>query len=142
MAHEVETGAAPGSAQHSGPSVTSLVTGIINDAQELIKQQVAMLRHEIKEDFRKTKDATLALGVGAGVALLGMILLCLMVVYLLHEVGGLHLWVSYLIVGGVLTIVGGVLIYLGKKKFDSFNPLPHETAQALKENVEWITKPK
>jgi hypothetical protein len=63
-------------------------------------------------------------------------------VYLLHEVGDLSLWNSYLIVGGVLTIIGGVLIYLGKKRFDSFHPLHDETAQALKENVEWITKPK
>jgi VIT1/CCC1 family predicted Fe2+/Mn2+ transporter len=136
MAQDVETG----SAQVTGP-ITSLVTGIINDAHDLIKQQVHLLRHEIKEDFRKTKDATLALGIGAGVALLGVILLCLAVVYLINW-AGLLLWVSYLIVGVVLLIVGGVLAYLGKKKFDSFNPLPDETAQALKENVEWITKPK
>jgi hypothetical protein len=142
MAHEVETGTAPGSAQQSGASITGLVTGIINDAQELIKQQVAMLRHEIKEDFRKTKEATLSLGSGVGAALVGTIFLCFMVVYLLHEVGGLPLWASYLIVGGVLATVGGVLIFLGKKKLDSFTPLPEETAQALKENVEWITKPK
>jgi hypothetical protein len=71
MAHEVETGAAPDSAQHSGASITGLVTGIINDAQELIKQQVALLRHEVREDFRKTRDATLSLGAGAAVALLG-----------------------------------------------------------------------
>jgi VIT1/CCC1 family predicted Fe2+/Mn2+ transporter len=130
MAHDLQTG----SAQGSGPSMTSLVTGIINDAQELIKQQIHMLRHEIKEDFRKTKEATMSLAVGAGVCLLA-------VVYLLNW-AGLLLWVSYLIVGGVFLIVGGVLAYLGKKKFDSFNPLPDETAQALKENVEWITKPK
>jgi hypothetical protein len=143
MAQDLHTGSAQGStaAQGSAQSITSLVTGIIDDAQELIKQQVHMLRHEIKEDIRKTREATMALALGALVALLGILMLCFTVVHLLNW-AELALWVSYLIVGGVLTIVGGVLAYLGKKKFDSFNPLPVESTQALKENVEWITKPK
>jgi hypothetical protein len=123
--------------------MTSLVSGIINDVRELIKQEVAMLRHEIKEDFRKTKEATLAMGVGITVAALGGFLLCFLLVYLLYwAIPGLALWGAFGIVGGFFIIVGGVLTYLGKKKFDSFNPLPDESAQALKENVEWITKPK
>jgi hypothetical protein len=138
MANELQTGSADQS------SVTGLVTGIINDAQELFKQQVALLKAEVREDLRKTREATLALGVGAGVAAVGGVMLCWALAYLLHWAtdGRLSEWAAVAIVGGVLTLVGGVLLYLGKKKFDSFNPLPDETAQALKENVEWITKPK
>ena len=131
MAQEVETG--------SAPSMTSLVTGIINDVQELIKQQVAMVRHDIKEDLRKTKEAALAMSVGVAVASLGGFLLCFLLVYLLFwAVDGLPLWGAFGIVGGLFVIVGGVLTYLGNKKFDSFNPLPDESAQALKENLQTI----
>jgi len=49
------------------PSVTELVSGILNDAQTLFKQQFEMLKHEVKEDFRKTREASLMLGLGAGV---------------------------------------------------------------------------
>jgi Putative Actinobacterial Holin-X, holin superfamily III len=139
MANELQTGSADQS------SVTGLVTGIINDAQELFKQQLALLKAEVRDDLRKTRDAALALGVGAGVAAVGGVMLCWMLAYLLNWAVGddrLPLWACVGIVGGLLTLVGGVLLYLGKKKFDSFNPLPDETAQALKENVEWITKPK
>jgi hypothetical protein len=124
------------------PSMSGLVTGIVNDAQELIKQQLALARHEIKEDFRKTKEAALSLALGGTIALLGGILLCGMLVYLLDALTVLPLWACYGIVGGLLAVVGGVLVYLGKKKLDSFNPLPEESAQALKENVQWITKPR
>ena len=121
--------------------MTGLVTGIINDAQELIKQQLALARHEIKEDFRKTKEAALSLALGGTIALLGGLLLGFMLVYLL-ALTDLPLWACYGIVGGLLAVVGGVLVYMGKKELDSFNPLPEESAQALKENVQWITKPK
>jgi hypothetical protein len=126
----------------SEPSVTSLVTGIVHDAQELLKQQVALLKHEMREDLRKTRDAGLALLGGVAVAAVGGLMLCWMLAYLLHEVAGLSRWGSCGIVGGVFAVLGAILIVAGKKKFDSFNPLPDETAEALKENVQWIVKPK
>lgn len=134
MAQDIQPG--------SGTSLASLVSGIISDAQELIKQQVAMLRHEIKEDMRKTKEVATSMGVGVGIGILGVILLCFMLVYLLALIPGIALWAAFGIIGGILVIVGGILAYLGKKRFESFNSLADESAQALKENVEWITNPK
>ena len=45
--------------------VTTLVSGIVEDAQTLFRQQVGSIRTEIHEDFRKAKDAVLLLVVGA-----------------------------------------------------------------------------
>jgi hypothetical protein len=129
----------------SEPSVTTLVSGILKDAEELFKQQVTLLKHEVKEDLRKTRDASLVLVAGAGVLILGGVLLCWGLVHLITWAAGenvIPLWGSFAIVGGLIAITGGILCYTGKKKFDSFNPLPVETAEALKENVQWIMKPK
>jgi hypothetical protein len=137
MANDVQTS--------SEPSVTSLVSGILKDAEELLKQQVVLFKHEVKDDLRKTRDAALPLVIGAGVLAVSGLLLCWGLVHLLSWAAGpdrLPLWGSFWIVGGVLALTGGVLAYLGKKKFDSFNPLPEESAEALKENVQWIVKPK
>jgi len=124
-------------------SVTELVGGIINDAQELIKQQFELLKHEVKEDFQKSRDASLLMGVGGVVGLVGLIHLTLMLVYLLQWAApSLPLWACFGICGGLVAIVGGGLLYAGIHKFSTFNPLPDETAQALKENVQWITQPK
>ena len=134
------------------PSVTELVRGIVDDAQELIKQQVALVRAEIKQDMRRTKEAVTSLAAGGVVAFLGVVLLCFLLVHLIHwltlpagqqvDPASVPLWGCFGIVGGVLTLVGGVLIYLGIQRFNSFNPLPNESAQALEENVKWLTNQK
>jgi len=126
----------------SEPGLTQLVTGIISDAQELLKQQLAMFKAEIKEDLRKTKEAALALGLGIGITLLGGLLLVFMLVYLLQWSTALPLWACYAIVGGALTLLGGILLYSGTRKLSSFNPLPDQSAEAVKENVQWLTSPK
>lgn len=125
----------------SGPSVASLVTGIIHDAQTLLSQQLALFKQEVREDFNKTREAMASLVLASGLLLVGVILLCLMVVYLLHEMAHLPLWGSYAIVGGVLTVLGGILGYLGRQQLRTVNPLPEKTAKALEENLEWKTKP-
>jgi len=111
MASDVQS-----SSEHE--NLATLVTGILNDGQELFRQQVNLIRTEIKEDLRKTKEASIPLA------------------------AGLSMWAAFAIVGTVLTLAGGGLAYLGKVKFDSFNPLPDKSAEALKENLEWIAKPK
>ena len=44
-------------------------------------------------------------------------------------------------VGVVVFLAGGGLVYFGKKKFESFNPLPDKTFNALQENLSWKTSP-
>jgi len=122
------------------------VTGIIDDLQELIKQNLTLFKVEVREDFKKTKEAVTSLGVGIGLAVVGALHLTLMLVFLLwwafdsaaRSGPGLPLWVCFAIVGGLFSGVGAALYFKGKKKLDSFNPLPDETADALKENVQWI----
>jgi hypothetical protein len=125
------------------PSVTELVTGIIADTQTLFKQQIEMLTHEIKNDFSKTREAGFMLGLGAGVGLVGALLLAWMLVLLTSlALPDLPLWACYGGWGTVLFIIGAGLAYLGKLKLDSFNPLKDETARSVKENMAWITNPK
>jgi hypothetical protein len=121
-------------------SVTTLVTGIIADAQHLIQQQLSMFRQEIRDDLRKSRDASLAMGVGIGITLIGSALLLIMLPLLLHWTAPeLPLWACFGVVGGFLTALGGVLVYAGVKKFESFNPLSEKSIEAFKENLKWTT---
>jgi len=125
------------------PSVTALVTGIISDAEDLLKQQFELLKHEVREDLRKTKEASFVIGLGAWLGLVGAILLVMMLVYLTQWLlPDWPLWVCYGIWGAIMFLAGGIAFFIGKNMFDSFSPLPEKSAQALKENVQWLTNPK
>lgn len=132
------------------PSTTGLLSGIISDFGDLIKQEIRFAQAEFKSDLSKTREAATALAIGVGVASLSGLLLAWMLVHLLHwatsptdlDPAKLPLWACFGIVGLVFGAVGGVLIMNGIKKFQSFNPLPDKTAQTLKENVQWIANSK
>jgi hypothetical protein len=125
----------------SEPSLTSIVSGIINDAQDLFKQQMALFRTELAADIQKTKEGAVLLAIGLCSLAIGVVLLSFGLVYLLSWlVPTCPLWVFYLLVGGAGAILGGGLTLLGWKQFQSVNA--DQSVRALQENLEWRTKPK
>lgn len=134
-------------------SFSSLVTGIVSDFQDLVKQQLQLTRKEIEADLRKTREAASVWACGIGTVSLGAIVLCLMLAHLIHwlsipatamlkDPGLLPLWLCYGIVGVVLVVVGWCLVLAGKKKIDSVHPLDNQATKGLKENVQWLNTPK
>ena len=123
-----------------GPTITGLVSGILDDGQRLLKQQLEMIRAEFKEDVRKTKQSLLYLGVGIAIASLGVILLTVSLVYLLEYLArpNLPMWACWAIVGGALLAIGGIAFYVGYRILTRNNPLPDKSLNALQENVSWI----
>jgi protein-S-isoprenylcysteine O-methyltransferase Ste14 len=132
----------PENVQTEAPSMASLVGGIIHDAERLVRQEIALARREMQLEFNKAKEASAALTAGTGVLAIGIVFLGLVVVFLLHELGGLPLWASFLIVGGVLAIVGAILLYAGIVQFRKVSLVPPQTAETLQENAQWLQNPK
>jgi hypothetical protein len=154
MAENVHTATAPPAVEcptpppaDAGPSMASLVTGIINDAQQLIRQEVALAKSEVKEQVDRAKTAAVALGAAAAVGLLGVIHASLFVVYLLYwlfnlndpRVEGLFpLWGAYAIVAGLFLAVAAILYFTGKNKLSQVHVVPPQTAETMRENVQWL----
>jgi len=127
----------------SDASATALVSGIINDAQDLMRQQFELLKHEVRADVGKTADVILAFAAGACVGFAALFMAALTAAYLLQwAVPGLPLWACFGIPGLVLAVASAGLCVVGKLKLQSFRAAPSESVQALKENVQWITNPK
>lgn len=120
----------------SPPSMATLVQGIVNDAQKLIRQELTLARTEIQKDWTDLKQAAAALSVGGIVAFLGVLFLGFTVVYLL-ALTALPLWACYLIVGGVLALVGGLLLFQGVNKLRTIQLGPEKTVESIKEIIEW-----
>jgi hypothetical protein len=123
----------------SEPSITALVTGIISDGQELIKQQFALLRREVEEEIEQAKTAALFLALGAGIVAVGGLLLAFLLVYLLANTTTIPLWGCFGIVGGGLATIGALCLYFGRREAaDVVLTPPPQTAEAIKENVQWL----
>jgi hypothetical protein len=129
----------------SSPSMASLVTGIITDAERLVRQEVALARRELQTELEKIKTAVMSMALGAGVSLLGGLLLAFFLVYLLYWLTGqgepghsIPLFGCFGIIGGILAVTGGILLYFGATKVSNVSLVPPQTAETLKENVEWL----
>jgi uncharacterized membrane protein YqjE len=123
---------------NSGPTIAQLVSDLMADASQLIHQEVALAKHEIHGEIRKTTGALAALGVGIGLAALGGLLLIIMVVHLLNALTPLPLWACYGIVGGACAIGGLIALYMGKQRISQIDIVPQHTVATVKENVRWI----
>lgn len=137
----VDTQAPPlGGEAAQATSLTTLVRGIANDAEHLIDQQFTLIRRELQLQLQRVRMAAVSFGLAAGLVAVGAIFLLFTIVHALHE-AGLPLWLSYLIVGGVLAGAGLIFFLFGKKEAEDVQILPPQSTQALKENLEWLKNP-
>jgi hypothetical protein len=116
--------------------MASLVGGLIDDIQRLVRQEIALARREIHNEWTKTKSAAVLLGGGAGVLALGVVLLAVMFAKLVALV--LPEWAGFLIVGGVLAILGGILLASAMAMLNKIHLVPPRTAQSLEEDMEAV----
>ena len=134
---------ASGPHQASAPAdqaLGSLVGGIFADMQRLLGQHLELFRQEVRDDLRKTKEAVLSIGLGgalAGVA--ALLVLPALIGFLSWAVPAVPWWGWCGILAGVLAVAAFALIQAGKKQMTSFNPLPDQSAQAVQENLRWIS---
>jgi hypothetical protein len=121
-------------------SVSTLVGGIIEDAQQLIRQEVMLARREIQEEVAKAKGAAAALALGAAVLFFGGMLLCFMLVYLVTWATNdwIPLWGSFAIFGGCFAGLGAALLYNARARASDIHLVPRRTVETMRENVQWI----
>lgn len=122
-------------------TVTELVSGILSDVQTLARQQLDMLKAEIREDMNRTKQAMVYGGVGIALLTVGGIALVFALVYVLRDLAGLPEWGAWSIFAGLGLAAGVALGVYARNLFESFNPLPDKTFTALQENLTWQTQP-
>jgi Putative Actinobacterial Holin-X, holin superfamily III len=129
-----------GSEHTSEPSVTALLGGIVNDVKDLLAQELALATLEVHDTLRQAKAAAVAMGLGIGVVAIGGMLLIFMLVQVLAAYTAIPLWGCYGLVGGVLVVLGGVLLAMGKRTAAAIDVVPQRTLETMKENVQWLTE--
>lgn len=98
-----------------------------------------MAKTELREEATKAGKAAGMLG-GAGVAaVFGLLLLSFAAAWGLAEV--MPVGFAFLIVGAVYVLVAVILFMRGRAQMKQVSPVPEQTMETLKEDVQWAKAP-
>ena len=121
----------------SDRSVKEIMDALRPQLQELVDKQVELARTELVPVGRQAGIATGLLVVGAVFLLVFLIFISLTGVYVLDLFLD-SLWLSALIVSGVLLLIGGILAGSGANVLRRLDPVPHRTISTLQQNINWL----
>jgi uncharacterized membrane protein YqjE len=122
-------------------SIGELVASLSRDLSTLVRQEMELAKAEMSE---KGKKAGLGAGMfgGAGVAAL-LSLICLSVMAILVLNAWMRDWLAALIVTLVWAAAAGVLALRGREELRQLgSPVPEQTKDTIKEDIEWAKNPK
>lgn len=126
------------SASGAEPSIAQLLGNLIADGQILVRKEFELARQEITQEVDKARQGAISLGIGIGIASVGSLFLLLALAHGLAALFDIQLGLAYLIVGLVMTIIGGVLLVTGSNRLKQVDPIPHETIDSVRKDVTWL----
>lgn len=101
----------------------------------LMRKEVELAKVELKDEVRQAGRAGSKLGVGALTGYFALLFASLALAWLLDEVMDVAL--AFLLVGVAYAIAAAALISSGRGELRQVDPVPHQTVETLKEDVEW-----
>lgn len=117
-------------------SIAVLLSDLANETILLVRQEIALLKAELREKFGRMGQGATAVGAGAMLAFSGWLVLLACAVLALATV--VQPWLAALIVAVVVFAISGILLLIGKKRLDADNLVPRRTMRTLREDEEWI----
>ena len=116
--------------------VGELMGELAQQTSTLVRQELALARAELTEKGRTAGVGVGLIGGGGGLALFAFGALTAAVILLLDK--AMAAWLGALVVAVVYAAVAAVLALRGKERIEeSTPPVPEQTVETLKEDVEW-----
>ncbi len=117
-------------------SLSGLLAELSRQTSALVRQEVAIARTEIMQKAYGIGKDIGFLAVGGAAAYAGLLAIIAAAIIALRKTG-LSWWLSALIVGVVVAVVGYVLVQRGLTALKEMDPAPRQTIETLKEDAEW-----
>ena len=114
--------------------ISTVLYDIVSNVQEIIRSEMRLARTEFAEELGRLRSAGLLLGIGALLAIFGVLFVLVAIVYALSLV--IPAWAAALIVAAGVGALAGILLGAGLRRIKAVRAAPKTTA-SLKENVEW-----
>jgi len=117
-------------------SLGDLFGDLARDMGTLVSQEVSLARTELTEKAAQVGKDVAMLAVGGLVAYAGLLAIIASVIVLIAD-RGVPLWVSALIVGAVVALIGYLLVQRGISALKRQDLTPRQTLESLKEDTQW-----
>jgi F0F1-type ATP synthase assembly protein I len=116
-------------------SLGQLFSELTSDLSTLMRKEVELAKVETKEEVSRAGKAGGMLGGGAFAGYFALLFLSFALAWLLDE--WMHTALAFLIVGLLYAVVAAVLVVRGRARLQNVNPVPQQTVETLKEDVQW-----
>lgn len=119
-------------------SVSELLTDLSRETRQLISQEVALAKAEVSDKLSHYTRYSAFLAAAGALAYAGLLTVIAAVVLAAAEFLDLNYWAATLGVGVIVLIVAFVLYRSGASGLKREDPVPRQTIDSMKENVEWM----
>lgn len=102
--------------------------------QVLVRKEVELAKVEVKDQASRAGKAAGLLAAAGVIGFIAVVLLSFAAVWGLAE--SIPTGLAFLAVGLIYVVVAGLLAVTGKKRFAAVKPVPRQTVETLKEDVE------
>ena len=118
-------------------SIPDLIRGTIRDGIGLLRDEIVLVRTELRDEYARLKNGLMAVMAAVGVAVLAVIMLLNTIAWGLAYAFEWPPWAGFAIVALPLVVIAVALAMMGRTMLtrDRFMP---KSVEMLKENAEWI----
>lgn len=118
-------------------SIPALVRGLLDDARDLIREELQLARAEIREEISQVQSAAIAFAVAAAVGAMGAMLLSIAIGGAIAYFLRWPPWAGYGIMAILFLAGGWGLALYGRGRLKTLRAMP-ETTDTMKENLAWM----
>ena len=117
-------------------SVADVLQDVLRNLQEIVRSEMRLAKVEIRDEARQAVSSGIWIAAGLVGALSAWSFLLWTVAYLLAT--RMSTWAATLTVAVVLACAAAVLIIGGIRRVKHVQPIPEQTVESIKENLEWM----
>jgi hypothetical protein len=118
-------------------SIADVLKRALNDAQELMRSEIALAKMEMREETRRLGAGMVLLAAGAVAGLMGLMLLLMAGAWAISTLLVWPVWAGFAVVALLVLVIAAVLGVVGRGRLTGQPHLP-KTMETMKENMEWM----
>jgi membrane protein len=121
-----------------GSPLGELVTGLLYDGRTLFRQEMQLAWAETRATLKQAARHAAMMAGGGLLLYTGVIILLIALPLLLVALTEMPLWLAVLLIGLLALVEGGIVLLWAQRKFTQLRPMPKQTIETVREDVEVV----